>query len=66
MQASRTGIVLAALLLLAAWAPSSARAQGELDYWQVLAMDRVAFRMKTVALMPATDEPGQIMVYGDR
>jgi hypothetical protein len=66
MHASRTGIVLMALLLLAAWRPSTANAQGELDYWQVLAMDRVAFRMKTVALMPATDEPGQIMVYGDR
>ncbi len=66
MQASRTGIVLAVLLFLATWAPAKARAQSQLDYWQVLALDRVAFRMKTVALMPATDEPGQIMVYGDR
>lgn len=57
--------VLAALLV-GALLPASSQAQSELDFWQVLAMDRTAFRMRPVALLPVTDEAGQIMLYGDR
>ena len=55
-------LVLVAALLR----PSPSPAQSELDYWQVLAMDRSAFRMKTIALLPAGERAGQILVYGDR
>ena len=57
---------LFAVLLILLLAPSTSRAQSELDYWQVLAMDRSAFRLKTVALLPAGEQAGQILVYGDR
>jgi len=63
---SRVLGVLLALLVLSTFAVSSLAAESPLDYWQVLAMDRAAFRLKTIALMPVTNEQGQVMVYGDR
>ena len=48
---SRVLGVLLALLVLSTFAVSSLAAESPLDYWQVLAMDRAAFRLKTIALM---------------
>lgn len=56
---------VAACLWLGLFVPD-AWAQDELDYWQVLAMDRAALRIRNVALMPLGDGPGQDLVYGDR
>lgn len=68
-RATRGSLILKLLLgvaLCTCLAPSPAQAQGDLDYWQILSMDRTSFRFRPVALMPVTDESGQIMVYGDR
>jgi hypothetical protein len=54
------------VLILTTGLSHPAAAQAELDYWQVLAMDRAAFRIRDIALMPLGDGPGQQMVYGDR
>jgi hypothetical protein len=60
-------VILAALsLLFAAASAELALAQSELDFWQLLALDKVAFRQKPMALLPVTDEPGQTLIYGDR
>jgi hypothetical protein len=53
---------LAATCLL----PVVVQAQSQLDRFQLLAMDRGAFRVKAVALLPVDTEAGQRMVYGDR
>jgi hypothetical protein len=59
--------LVAALLLSAVLAPARALAQEDLDYWQVLALDRAAFRVRSVALLPVVSgERGQRLVYGDR
>lgn len=54
------------LLLLSYLAPPRAAAQPELDYSQVLALDRAAFRIRTFALLPVQDASRQRLVYGDR
>ena len=58
--------ILGAVLLLTTIGGTRALAQ-DLDYWQVLAMDRSAFRIRQVALMPVQPgASGQELVYGDR
>ncbi len=59
-------VAVLALGLVLLFARDCLAAESPLDYWQVLALDRAAYRLKTIALMPLTDEPGQLMVYGDR
>ncbi len=46
--------------------PRVGHGQSDLDYWKILAMDRAAYRVPTFAVMPAQNEPGQNIVYGDR
>ncbi len=58
--------LLGGLALVIATGSTAFAADSPLDYWQVLALDRAAFRLKTIALMPVTEETGQIMIYGDR
>lgn len=57
----RSWIVALGLTALATAAPAQ-----ELDTWELLALDRAAFRLPTVALLPVDNDPGQGMVYGDR
>jgi len=56
-------ILGAACLCAALVAPAASQ---DLDAWKLLALDRAAFRVPPVALLPVDDEPGQGMVYGDR
>lgn len=58
------GLVAALALVLSI--PSPGDAQEGLDRYQILALDRAAYRVRSFALMPADNSPGLVMVYGDR
>ena len=70
LRVSRIGPVLALSLLSVCLGdgvdPAPANAQDGLDRFEVLALDRMAFRARPFALMPADNSPGLVMVYGDR
>ena len=58
--------IASSVLVAALIVSTGASAQSDLDYWQILAMDKAAFRIFPMALLPVTEEPGQILIYGDR
>jgi hypothetical protein len=58
----RAKSAIGSIVLLA----SLASAQPGPDSWAILRLDRAAFRMRSVAVLPQDDEAGVNMVYGDR
>lgn len=63
-RAARSAILV--LCVLCGILPVRARGQETLTRFDVLALDRTAFRASAFALMPADNSPGLVMVYGDR
>ena len=58
-------ITIGGMLLVLALA-TSAQGQARIDEWKLLRFDRAAFRAAPVAMMPADNQSGVGVVYGDR